>query len=445
MAQTKSIDKLGDYAIVSIPKGKRRSLVSQIVVTSGFTLCMACMFCGGTLGQGLNFIDGLTALLIGTAIMSTYASFQGSAGARHGVSTTMLARHCFGRYGAYGIGAFWVFVLMGWYAYETAILAITVKEMYPPMPLGYPELCAICGILMMVTAIYGYSGVSTLSMFAVPCLVIVSLFGFISAIFVSGGIGNLTAIQPLEHYTLAQGITITVGVFACGATIQPDIARYAKSTKDAIIGVWFGMFFALSFIALAGLAMVLVTQTPGVMGTPNLPKAMMALGLGVGALFVAVIGQWTTNDNNLYTASLGLSNIITIPKKIQVVIMGVISTIVAIIGVYQYWVTWLEWLGTFIPPIAGTMIADYWIFRKYIFREPYKFGPGTKYYKLNLPAWIAVILGGIIGGIILKNVGIVALNTLLLGFIIYLLLATICYKAGIKYRFGEYTESNIGF
>ena len=69
--------------------------------------------------------------------------------------------------------------------------------------------------------------------------------------------------------------------------------------------------------------MAIAANVPDIGSTPNIPAAMSKLGLGFLAFLIIVFAQWTTNDNNLYTGSLGLRNVVNIPKKALVAIMGV--------------------------------------------------------------------------------------------------------------------------
>lgn len=41
--------------------------------------------------------------------------------------------------------------------------------------------------------------------------------------------------------------------------------------------------------------------------------------------------------------------------------MGVIGIIIALLGVQNMFVPFLTFLGLYVPPIAGVMIADHWI------------------------------------------------------------------------------------
>src|SRR5699024_9521922 len=117
------------------------------------------------------------------------------------------------------------------------------------------------------------------------------------------------AIIPVGEVTVAAGIVMVVGSFAGGAAAQADITRYSKDGKAAWIATIFGYLIANSFVIIAGYLTSLAT------GEDSLPHAMIMLGLGFGALIVLILAQWTTNDNNLYTSSLSLSNIFNIKRS----------------------------------------------------------------------------------------------------------------------------------
>ena len=54
---------------------------------------------------------------------------------------------------------------------------------------------------------------------------------------------------------------------------------------------------------------------------------MIRLNLFYLAILVLGLNIWTTNDNALYTAGLGLSNITKVRKRPMVVISGILGTV----------------------------------------------------------------------------------------------------------------------
>lgn len=167
---------------------------------------------------------------------------------------------------------------------------------------------------------------------------------------------------------------------------------------------------ANTFIIMAGYLTTLST------GIADLPKAMLQLGLGIPALLVLVLAQWTTNDNNLYTASLGLSNILPIKRNTIVLGIGVLGSIVGGLGIANYFVNWLNVLGIGVPPMAGVIIADYYLIRNQDYSK-IKLGSLPKVNNAAIISWVV----GIIVGFTVKW-GIASINSLVVTMVVYFIL-----------------------
>ncbi len=161
------------------------------------------------------------------------------------------------------------------------------------------------------------------------------------------------------------------------------------------------------------------------------------------AFLILVFAQWTTNDNNLYTGSLGLRNVVNLSKTVIVIVLGVLGLGIALIGIQDYFVPFLNALGTYVPPIAGVMIADHWIVKPKILHKSYQFGEGTKYAKWNVAAIIATVVAGIIGSRLMF--GITAINSIVIGFVLYVIIAYLLTKWNIQFEIGEKSEESNGF
>ncbi|MDQ7793558.1 MAG: cytosine permease [bacterium] len=429
------VDYAGDHAVTPILPSERRSTFDVALVAAGFCICMSGLFTGAAMAAGLSLWQAIFATFIGNTILAVYGGLVGAAGAQKGVSTTMLSRHAFGRDGAKVIGLLWAVTLVGWFSVQTGFFGQTINAMFPNgNPLASVQVAAGWGgLLMMVTAYFGYRGLSVLSKFAIPAITILALIGIFAAVGQSGGLGALAAIAPVAPITVGTGITLAVGSFAVGATIQADITRYAKDVKAAWIATVFGYMIANTFIIGAGAITALAT------GSGDLPSAMIALGLGIPALLILIAGQWTTNDNNLYSSSLGVSNVIKAKKKHIVLVLGVVATAFGVWGMADYFVPWLVILGVGIPPVAGILIADYWLLK----RGNYTFGPGTRYAGWSWPAFAAWLIASVLGYHI--TWGIPSVNSIVIAFVLYLGLMHLCQNLRVEAGIGSIEESQTGF
>ena len=97
-------------------------------------------------------------------------------------------------------------------------------------------------------------------------------------------------------------------------------------------------------------------------GKDDIFYVMIAQGLAIPAIIVLGANIWTTNDNALYTGSLGLSNITKVRKRPMVIVSGVLGTALAV-WLYNNFVSWLNFLNATLPPIGMIIMMDYFMHR----------------------------------------------------------------------------------
>ncbi len=404
-----------DHATERVPEHEKKGVFDVAMVTAGFCICMSGLFTGASIAVGLDFKQAIIAGLIGNLILSVYGGAVGMAGAKEGVSTSLLARQGFGREGSKVVSLVLALTMLGWFSVQVGFFGDTISAMFPNGGFLTTKYVAAFwgGILMMLTAYYGYKGISVLSKIAVPAIAIMSIIGIYAAINSAGGWNSIMAIKPSQDMSLGAGIVMVVGSFAAGASAQADITRYAKSPRVSWIATIIGYMIANLFIIMAGYLTSLAT------GLGDLPSAMLRLGLGIPALIVLIAAQWTTNDNNLYTSSLGLANIINVDRSKIVLVTGILATLVGVAGLSNYFVNWLVILGIGVPPMAGIILADYF----FISGQKYNYGKGTEYCKWNLNAFISWIIACLVGYFVKWGIG--SLNSLIVGLVIYIILMKI--------------------
>jgi cytosine permease len=66
---------------------------------------------------------------------------------------------------------------------------------------------------------------------------------------------------------------------------------------------------------------------------------------------------------------------------------GVFGTALAVAGLADYFITFLEWLGVIVPPVAGVYLADYFILKRQVF-DLDKLPKVANYDLAALSAWL---------------------------------------------------------
>ena len=440
------VDKAGDFAILPVPQDQRKGFLSLLWVNAGYTINLGCIFGGAAVAMYLPLGQTFMALLIAAGILGLFGATIGGIGAKYGVSTSVLSRQSFGRHGSWLVGAVLAITLgIGWFGWQVAVFAETIHTIFPGTFLTNQTVACIWGAaLMILTASFGFKGLGILSFIVVPMIIVVFLLGIVASIDSAGtGFAGLMAQMPEESGSLAQGITMAVGIAAAGSIGMADITRYGKKASHAAVSGPVGYLAGALFCEFAGAIMVVATKLSPIGTTPNLIQGMVVLGMGVGALVTLIFAQWTTNDNNLYSGSLGLTNIFPISKRLACVIMGVIGLGIALARIQDHFVPFLIMLGLIVPPFGGVILSDFFLVRL-VLKKEYKVSPGEIIPSVNLVAIVSVIAAALISKYWVTPVP-GAIMAILLAFVIHAILSIVLEKAGVKYKLGKHSLSSTGF
>lgn len=423
---------------------QRQSWKSIAMVWAGGMICVPCLMIGGVLSSGgLSILEIILSILIGYGLICAYMIFIGMQACDTGLPVSVMAEGALGKQGArYIISTILAIACVGWFGIQSATCGSAFASMIASM-LGQAApsntmtiICTIVwGIIMLITACVGFKGLKWLNYVAVPLLLIVCLYGIIAGISQSGT-AALVNYAPAQSAGLVFGISMTVASFALGGVISADYCRYAKSRGDVVKSSIVGVIPAGLFMLLTGAVMSIVT------GQYDISAILANLGVPVLGLIALVLATWTTNVTNAYSGGLALSNLLGFDEskfKITTGIAGAIGTVLAAFGLLNAFQGFLSLMSGLIPPLAGVLIAHYWIICKGK-RENFSIG-GT----VSASGMIAFIVGALVacitGGTFANFPGLVAampflnvpffvgpVNGIIVSLVLYVVLAKIMPK-----------------
>ena len=377
-----------DYTTSAVDKAGRKSNLSMFMVMLGFTFFSASMWVGQQLASGLNWSEFLWALFLGGLILAAYTGALGWIGAESGLTLDMLARRSFGTKGSWLPSAMISFTQTGWFGVGLAMFAIPVAkeflglEVAPDnMPVESYLLVAIAGILMTSTAYYGIKSLTIVSYIAVPAVAVLGTIAMILAIR-NGDTGLVEQFaKGTKDLGIIAGAGLVVGSFVSGGTATPNFTRFAKNGKVGLIITVVAFFLGNSLMFLFGAVSSIYA------GGNDIFEVMLNLILFYLAILVLGLNIWTTNDNALYTAGLGLSNIFGFPKKAMVFVSGTIGTLAAI---WLYWnfCDWLNVLNATLPPVGIILVLHYFVNKGKVVEE-------------KVVDWSAIV--GVVAGAVVAN------------------------------------------
>ena len=354
------IDQLTrDFSHDPVPDEHAVSGFRVAMVIIGFTITLPIFIAGSQIGLALGLQASVSAFLLGGAILAIVGGITSYIGSTTRLSTYMIIQFSFGRLGGRAVNAIIAVTLFGWYGVTAYLFgtasANAIVELYGAHP-GVTSFIILGGVLMVLTTIWGFKALDKLSVFAVPLMMALLGSAVVFALRKVSWEGILAV--PGTGMSSGKSVSLVVGSFIVGATILPDLCRYARRTWEGVAAaaVSLGLVFPAVFFS----AMIPSLAT----GQKDLILIMMGLGMGLPALVLIIFATWSTNSHNLYATSLTLSSIFPrYPKWKITIAAGIIGTILAALGIMDYFIDFLLFLGITIPPIAGIYVADFFCVR----------------------------------------------------------------------------------
>lgn len=415
---TKKVDQVAyDYETERVPENKTRpwweiAFIWGGLCTAGFDLLVGALYAG----SGLSWTKVALFLLIGNAIVVLMYTLVGSTGVKERLSAPYVAQRIFGKHGTVLYSVFLAFLIMGWGAVMLQLMGDGLAHWLG----GTPKIWYIIATIAVgTTAVVGYKAIGALSDVVVPIFAIVTLPIGIKATLTVGW-NNIWGIsRPWGgHFTVLSGITFVVGLIALGASQSQAITRYAKRTADIPLAAGTALYWGHMLFPLLGAGIAVYVNSSdlyqlfGIMG-----------GVGILLFFLT---NWTTADNDFYYAGLAFTRVYPKWHKWRWTLLSMIIGLIYIYGdILGHIEQWISSLGTYIPPVAGMFVSEYYaIPRLGIYR------PSCLEVKesVNLAGFITWIISA---WLLYKNIlltKITPVDAMIYGFVIYTILGYIQFK-----------------
>ena len=346
------------------------------------------MLASGLIAGGMSWWQAILTILLGNLIVLIPMLLNAHAGARYGIPFPVFVRASFGVKGANVPAVLRALVACGWFGIQTWIGG---QAIYSMLQILWPAASRIPGRhLDLLLRVLGAQHVRDLSRHrdhqvsgrhrrAVhagrsDCC----CCGGSRA--KAGGFGPVLS-SPSKFKTTAEfvhffipSLTGMVGFWATVALNIPDFTRYAKSQRDQMLGQALGLPAAMTLYSFIGVA---VTSASVVLFGEAIWDPVALLGrfhqpvvasIALVALLVATLN--TNVAANVVSPSNDFSNLN--PRLISFRTGGFITGVVGVLmmpwkllGDYSAYIFgWLVGYSGLLGPIAGVMIADYFIVRR---------------------------------------------------------------------------------
>jgi cytosine permease len=407
-----------DYAISRVPARARYSWVSVAVQRFGQISALSQFLLGATLGFGMSFWSAFWAITLGAVILELVAIALGVIGMREGLTTSMLARWCgFGQAGSALIGLAIGISLVGWFGIQSGVSAEGLHQLLPGLPVWAWSL--LFGLAVTAIVVKGFHSMAWTAYLTVPAFILLVAWSVGSELS-QRSLSELAAAAPAgPSLSLLQGTTLVAGGFIVGAVITPDMTRFNRSVGDVVKQTLLGITLGEYVIGLVGVLLAHAIKSADII-------TIITSTVGWVGVLVIVVGTLKINDWNLYSSGLGLVNFVgtvfgrQVNRAVVTLLIGLVGSVLAAAGILNSFTDFLTVLGVAFPPIAGIMIAEYFVVRTW--RRDLDSGKAADGVPPEAPRWVpATLVIWLVAGLIGKFVtwGLPSINSLVVAFVLY--------------------------
>jgi nucleobase:cation symporter-1, NCS1 family len=383
------------------------------------------MLASSLIAGGMNWKQAILTILLGNLIVLVPMLLNAHAGAKYGIPFPVFVRASFGTRGANLPAMLRALVACGWFGIQSWLGGQAIAAMLAvlwPATASMPAVlwASFLGfwLLNMYVVWRGVESIRFLQSFSAPFMLLMSLILLFWMLHKAGGFGPMLS-APSRFQTTGSflhfffpSLTAMVGYWATLSLNIPDFTRYAKSQDSQIVGQAFGLPVAMVLYSFIGIACTSASVT--IFGEPiwspitllgrfHQPFAAM---LALVALLVA-----TLNVNigaNVVSPSNDFSNLA--PGLISFRTGGLITGLLGLammpwklmstFGSYIF--GWLIGYSGLLGPVAGIMIADYFLIRgtKLDTVSLYRRGGPYEYTRGINPRAIAALVAGVVVALI---------------------------------------------
>ncbi len=344
------------------------------------------MLASSLIAGGMNWWEAVLTILLGNLIVLIPMLLNAHAGAKYGIPFPVFVRASFGTRGAQIPAMLRAIVACGWFGIQSWIggqsIAAMINVLFPGTSASHlvVPLCFLGFWLVNMAVVWrGVESIRFLQSFSAPFLLIMSLILLAYMTHRAGGFGPMLAAPSRFHSTPAflhfffPMLTAMVGYWATLSLNIPDFTRYARSQDSQIVGQAFGLPVAMTLYSFIGIACTSASTV--VFGEPIWsPITLLGRFHQPAIAFLALISILiaTLNVNigaNVVSPSNDFSNLA--PRYISFRTGGLITGVLglammpwklmATFGSYIF--GWLVGYSGLLGPVAGIMVADYFLLR----------------------------------------------------------------------------------
>ncbi len=403
--------------LAPIPLERRTwGLYNYVSLWVAMSVCIPTyMLASGLIAGGMSWWQAIGTILLGNLIVLVPMLLNAHAGTKYGIPFPVFVRASLRSARRQRPRRARALVACGWFGIQTWIGGQAIFAMLSILWSFQGSQTAVFACFWSFWALNifviwrGIDTIKFLEGIAAPFMLGVGLLLLWWVTSQAGGLGPVLS-TPSKFKSTAEflkffipSLTGMVGFWATVALNIPDFTRYAKSQRDQALGQAIGLPAAMTLYSFIGVA---VTSASVVIFGQAIWDPVVLLGrfnrpvVAFIALIALLIATLNTNvAANVVSPSNDFSNLN--PRRISFRTGGLITGVIGIammpwklVGDFSdYIFGWLVGYSGLLGPIAGIMIADYFILRKCELDVDALYRADGEYAGVNWNAMIGLALG----------------------------------------------------
>ncbi len=356
------------------------------------------MLASSLIGGGMNWSQAVGTIFLGNLIVLAPMILNAHAGTKYGIPFPVYCRAAFGTTGANVPALLRALVACGWFGIQTwiggnaifkilavAFPALAHAAISAAFGISFPQfICFLFFWGINVWVIYkGIDSIRLLLSIKAPLLILLGLALLVWAYRAADGFGPILSQpsafapgQPKAGDFFKFFVPALTGMISFWATLSlniPDFSRYARTQRDQIAGQALGLPVTMAFYSFIGVA---VTSATAIIYGKTLwdPVDVLTRFTNPVVLIVAMLALCVaTLATNIAANVVGPANDFAqlAPRYINFRTGGLITGIIGILIMpwklvadpSGYIFTWLVGYSALLGPVAGILIADYFVLR----------------------------------------------------------------------------------
>jgi NCS1 family nucleobase:cation symporter-1 len=357
------------------------------------------MLASSLIGAGMNWGQAVFTIFLGNLIVLVPMILNAHAGTKYGIPFPVFCRASFGTVGANVPALLRALVACGWFGIQSWIggnAIFKIFSVFVPSLAAAPVIAslgisapqAICFLLFWAVNMWviykGIDCIRWLLSIKAPLLLALGLLLLAWAYRRAGGFGSILSQpsafdpgQPKSGQFFAVFVPSLTGMIGFWATISlniPDFSRYARSQRDQALGQAIGLPPTMALYSFIGVAVTSATTI--IFGqtiwdpVDLLTRFTNPLILILAMLSLCVATLATNIAANVVSPANDFAHLA--PKWISARTGGYITGVIGLLIMpwklvadpTGYIFTWLVGYSALLGPIAGILIADYFVIRK---------------------------------------------------------------------------------